>query len=543
MRTVIYLRVSTDAQERDGTSLDSQHEACIAYAQQHGWQVLDVIREAASGYSLDRDGLDRLRSLLRDGRAEMILSYAVDRLSRNQNHIGVLFDEIATAGAHLEFVTESFEDTAVGRFILAARAFSAEVEREKIVERTTRGKTQRARSGRMPQGTGKGCYGYRYDSASGQRKVDEYQAAVVRRTFQRYAETRSFSAVSQELNTAGVPAFGGGRWYPLTIRRILTNESYAGNFVYRRVKRVLGRRGQGGKRRSEIVLRPLEDRINIEGASPRIVDQALWDRVQEIITDPERTKVRPQTNHYELRGRARCAVCGAAMVGQTLRSNGYSYRYYRCRHLYDKNTKYSCAARYVGADKLETGVWREIVRVLTDPNIVLAELNRHQDDVTDTGEAERVEAELAKVDEQMRRLLRMYTTGDFGEELVREQAASLRAQKVILEDALRAVRKPVASQSLPKTVYDLCQSIAAWLENASPEHRLLALEALEAQVTAARTHANLVGVLPIEAPEFLSVRDPHADVRSMVSNVEGFPFHIELVVTPRRQKALASAGK
>ena len=65
----------------------------------------------------------------------MVVAYAVDRLSRNQNHIGVLFDEVEQAGARLEFVTEKFEDTAIRRFILAARPFIGEVEREKIAER------------------------------------------------------------------------------------------------------------------------------------------------------------------------------------------------------------------------------------------------------------------------------------------------------------------------------------------------------------------------------------------------------------------------
>src|SRR5919201_451932 len=116
MRAIVYSRVSTDAQERPG--------------------------------------LDELRRLLREGAADVVVAYAVDRLSRNQNHIGVLFDEVQRAGARLEFVTEKFEDTAVGRFILAARAFIAEVEREKIVERTTRGRVERARQGKIPQALG-----------------------------------------------------------------------------------------------------------------------------------------------------------------------------------------------------------------------------------------------------------------------------------------------------------------------------------------------------------------------------------------------------
>jgi len=167
MRAIVYSRVSTDAQERDGTSLDSQECAYLQFAQAQGWIVVESVRDAASGFSLDRPGIERIRHLLRSGAADVVIAYAVDRLSRNQNLIGVIFDEIQQAGARLEFVTERFEDTAVGRFILAARAFFAEVEREKIVERTTRGKLERARSGRIPQAFGRGCYGFTYNPATG----------------------------------------------------------------------------------------------------------------------------------------------------------------------------------------------------------------------------------------------------------------------------------------------------------------------------------------------------------------------------------------
>src|SRR5438094_6921034 len=150
MRAIVYSRVSTDAQERDGTSLDTQERAGVQLVESAGGFVLRCIRDVASGYALERPGLDELRRLLRESAADVVVAYAVDRLSRNQNHIGVLFDEVQRAGARLEFVTEKFEDTAVGRFILAARAFIAEVEREKIVARTTRGKLERARQGKIP---------------------------------------------------------------------------------------------------------------------------------------------------------------------------------------------------------------------------------------------------------------------------------------------------------------------------------------------------------------------------------------------------------
>src|SRR5690348_11988591 len=96
-RYAIYCRVSTDAQERDGTSLETQEAACRAAVAQAGGLVVNCTRESASGYSLGRSGLTELRQLVRDGKVDVLLCHDVDRLSRQQNHMGVLFDEVQTA--------------------------------------------------------------------------------------------------------------------------------------------------------------------------------------------------------------------------------------------------------------------------------------------------------------------------------------------------------------------------------------------------------------------------------------------------------------
>ena len=170
----------------------------------NGWTLVGSIRDTASGASLDRPGIERLRFLLRQGSVEMIVTHAVDRLSRNQNHIGVLFDEVEQAGAKLQFVTEKFEYTAIGRFILAARAFIGEVEREKIAERTMRGKAERARSGKIPQGTGNGCYGYTYDTGTGTRTVASHQVTAIRGIFSDF-----LSGVAHCLHNEPPERYGG----------------------------------------------------------------------------------------------------------------------------------------------------------------------------------------------------------------------------------------------------------------------------------------------------------------------------------------------
>ena len=62
MDAAIYVRVSTAAQEEDGTSLDTQEAACRRYATERGWSVDDahVYREQFSGYTRERPLLSQV---------------------------------------------------------------------------------------------------------------------------------------------------------------------------------------------------------------------------------------------------------------------------------------------------------------------------------------------------------------------------------------------------------------------------------------------------------------------------------------------------
>jgi site-specific DNA recombinase len=509
MRAIIYSRVSTDAQERDGTSLETQERACLELAQRSNWLVVDEIRDTASGFTLDRPGIARLRQLLRQGAVDVVIAYAVDRLSRNQNHIGVLFDEIEQAGARLEFVTEKFEDTAIGRFILAARAFIGEVEREKIAERTMRGKLERARSGRIPQAMGRGTYGYTYNQATGHREIEPFQAATVRRMFERYAETRSFSKVSNELNDNGIPSLEGCRWYPLTIRNMLVNESYAGRLFWGQTKWVPTRNPKTGQRRRRPVDCPRDEWTEIEGASPRIVDETLWSRVQEIIADRQRSPRQPAMRVYPLRGRIKCGVCGSSMVGQTMTSKGQSYRYYGCRHIYDRRTGHDCTGRYVRADRLEAALWAEVKRVLTDPTLVLQELEQASAADDDAAGVEKLKAEIASLRDREKRMVKLFSFGEVDETYVRDEIATLRQQRTVLEGQLISLRRPsvlrpaILDKALLETA---CAAVAEWLDCAGEQDQQLALEALQIAVVATRESATVAGVLPETTPEFFTLQ-------------------------------------
>ncbi|MCZ6708645.1 MAG: recombinase family protein, partial [Chloroflexi bacterium] len=459
-----------------------------------GWTVIEACRDTVSGFTLERTSLDRVRGLAQTGAIEVVLAHALDRVSRKQTHVAILVEEMEEAGVELDFVTEDFEDTAVGQLVRSVKAFAAEFEREKIAERTMRGKLARAAAGKLPQGTGKGCYGYIYNRGTGHREIEPAQAEIVRRTFQRYAETRSFSAVARELNADAVPAFGGGKWYPSTVRRLLMNPSYVGRPTYRRLQRT----------RNGLRARPREEWITIKGAAPALVDEALWSRVQAVLDDPERTRPRQTTRHYLLRSRVRCARCDAAMVGQTQVSKGRDYRYYRCRHAYNSLTKHSCEAKYVRGDRLEARVWDEVRRVLSDPTIVLDQL-RHHYRQNGGEDGAQVSAEVTKLAAQEQRLVRLYGLGQVDEGVVIAELQAVRERREALDSRSTPVALPDPDRIDDVELNTICQGVLAWLDDASEADREQVLEALQIRITASPEEAEMVGVLPVVSPEFVSV--------------------------------------
>lgn len=480
--------------DQSDVTFASQEQACVTFAEQAGWRTAATIRDPASGYTLDRPGIERLRALVREGGADVVLAYAVDRLSRNQNQIGVLFDELQTGGVTLECVTERFEDSAVGRFILAARAFVAEVEREKIVERTTRGKTERAKSGRIPQGNGKGLYGYLYDPTTGRRAVHPEQAAVVRRIFADVLAGRAVVAIARSLNAVGIPAFSGGIWYPWTLNRLMENETYTGRTIYRRTVAKQARDPRTGKKRRKIEERDAAEWIEIDGATPAIIDGDTFAAVRAILDNPERRTSRRRKHEYALSRRLYCSRCGQAMVGQTLRGG---YRSYRCRAAFSGFKEYeSCDGRFVHAGPLEDAVRREIAEALAQPGRVADEYDRHMGAGTDNApDMAEIERQLARLDTQKARLVKLYTLGEVDDAYFEAEAAAIRTRREEL--TARTIYRPVRP-SMPSMAQleAACATLRAWIEQAGGDDMALFLFALQVRVSAEPGKCEISGALP-----------------------------------------------
>src|SRR5918911_132025 len=150
-RAAIYCRVSTTGQREDGTSLDTQLEACRDHGAGLGYAVPPdfLFREDWPGTTLDRPQLDEVRRLARERR-----------------------------GCKLELVTEPLDGSPEGQLLQFVRGWAGKLEHAKIVERTSRGRREAARRGRLPTGTT--LYGYRYLHGEGRCEIDPERAEIVR---------------------------------------------------------------------------------------------------------------------------------------------------------------------------------------------------------------------------------------------------------------------------------------------------------------------------------------------------------------------------
>jgi site-specific DNA recombinase len=158
MRTVIYIRVSTDQQQESGLGLKDQLRKCEAYAAIYDCEVVEVIEEAASAKSLRREGLQRALDMIASGEVEGLLIAKLDRLTRSVKDLGGLLEGVFSArGAILLSVSEQIDTrSAAGRLMLNLLSSVSQWEREVIGERTSAAlqekKRQGAILGRLPLG-------------------------------------------------------------------------------------------------------------------------------------------------------------------------------------------------------------------------------------------------------------------------------------------------------------------------------------------------------------------------------------------------------
>lgn len=89
MKAIIYCRVST-TKETQETSLVRQEEELLRLAGSYGFEVAKIIKEQASGYDIEREGILELLELIKDKTIGALLIQDETRLGRGNAKVAIL---------------------------------------------------------------------------------------------------------------------------------------------------------------------------------------------------------------------------------------------------------------------------------------------------------------------------------------------------------------------------------------------------------------------------------------------------------------------
>jgi len=400
-RAAIYCRVSTGGQE-DNHSMPTQEEACRELAAAHGYDVIGVYRDVHSGFELwERPQLTIIRDAMRDQGIDALIVYDPDRLSRKQTHQAILVDETDRYGIELLFVNGQHDKTAIGVFLSNARAFAAELEREKIRERTQRGLLARAKGGKLRPGA-RPLYGYRWtDDTKGAYAVDPETSVIVLCIYDASLNGRSLCGIAADLQEDGIVSpTGRARWSLETVRTILNHPGYTGKAVANATQSVKRR----GKNTWKTTARPESEHIILpDGTIPALIAPAVWGAVQDRLRRNRAESSRNSKNpeYFLLRGGiVRCGYCGRAVATKYTEKQKV---YYQANQ--KGRTDDACPALAMDALTLDGIVWGHIERdvLLNDDTIAREVAKARQADPT-AGEVEGIDRMLGEIATKQRNL-------------------------------------------------------------------------------------------------------------------------------------------
>ena len=216
MRAAIYARRSPD--DDSAKSVERQISHARSYALKKGWTILEdhvYVDDGISGAEIrNRAGLLRLLNALkpRPPFGAVVMSEA-SRLGRDRLRTELVARDLFEAGVRIfYFLTDEEErlDTPELRFVMAARGFAAEMEREKSRQRTRDAHLARAKRGHVTGGVVFGFKNvavYNGADASGnplrshvRLEVHSAESEIVLGIFKMYADGYGQRKIARALN-------------------------------------------------------------------------------------------------------------------------------------------------------------------------------------------------------------------------------------------------------------------------------------------------------------------------------------------------------
>src|ERR1022692_1521370 len=220
MKTLGYVRVSTDKQAERGVSLDAQAEKIRAMTVVHGAELVEIIVDGGeSAKSLNRPGMARLLALVDAGDVQTVIIAKLDRLTRSVKDLCTLLERFTRRGVALVSVAESLDTgSAAGRLVLNIMTAVSQWEREAIGERTR--DAMRHKKSKLEY-IGNAPYGFRLAADGKHVEPEPGEQAILERIQRLRKSGQSLRKIAEELNHNGVLTRQGSPWRHEYVVRLL----------------------------------------------------------------------------------------------------------------------------------------------------------------------------------------------------------------------------------------------------------------------------------------------------------------------------------
>lgn len=317
MKYILYCRKSTDTDDKQVLSLDSQEHELTDLAKKDGLEIVEVLKESRSAKAPGRPIFGSMMKKLDEGKADAILCWKIDRLTRNP-----------VDGGQIQWLLQNKKIQCIRTFeksyfpndnvllMSIEQAMASQYIRD-LSENVKRGNRAKLEKGGWPNYA---PFGYVNDKATRGLKVDKEQAKYVVRAFELYATGGyTLEQITKILYSEGLQTRTGNRVYKNHVHRIITSKFYTG---------LMERDGKLYK-----------------GNHKALIPQSLYDKTQEVLNGKLHPK--PKTHFYSARGFLTCASCGCMLTAETQKG----HKYYHCT-----NGKGGCEQKkkYLKNDEVDT---------------------------------------------------------------------------------------------------------------------------------------------------------------------------------------------
>jgi len=309
-QAVLYARVSSREQEREGFSIPAQRKLLTQYAESNGLTLAQEFVDIETAKQAGRAEFGNMVAFLnkRAPRPPVVLVEKTDRIYRNLKD-WVTLDEMAHLEIHLvkEGVVISDDSKSSEKFVHGIKVLMAKNYVDNLSEEVQKGMRTKAEEGHWPSSAPLG-YLNRREGGKSYLVEDPERAPFIRTLFQKYDSgeysTKGLAAYARQ---AGLRGKRGGVLQVSTIHHILRNPLFAGEFYWAGVL--------------------------YQGKDPVLISRKLFDRVQARLDGHPYT--RGVQHEFAFRGLLVCGHCGATITAErhVKKKTGRVYVYYRCAQM------------------------------------------------------------------------------------------------------------------------------------------------------------------------------------------------------------------